>query len=83
MILSGIKIVGISVDKRTQSAPEVQEVLTKYGDKIISRFGVHDVGEKERGLITLNFVGSNEELNQLSNRLNSLDGVKAKYIDME
>lgn len=81
--MSDIRIIGISIDKRTKSAPEVQEVLTKFGDKIISRFGVHDVGEHERGLITLNFVGSDQELNDLKSQLNSLDGVNANSINMD
>ena len=80
--MSDIKIVGISVDKRTKTVPEVQEVLTKFGDKIISRFGVHDVGEHERGLITLNFVGSGEQLEELKNELNSLEGVNASSINL-
>lgn len=80
--MSDIKLVGISIDKRTSSAPKVQEVLTKFGDNIISRYGVHDIGEKERGLITLNFVGSDDSLNNMKNQLNSLDGVVSKSIDM-
>jgi hypothetical protein len=82
-IISDIKIVGISVDKRTKSAPVVQQVLTKFGDNIISRYGVHDVGEHERGLITLNFVGGNESLNQLESELSNLDGVIVKSINLE
>ena len=81
--ISNIKIVGISVDKRTKSAPVVQQVLTKFGDNIISRYGVHDVGEHERGLITLNFVGSNESLKQLESELGKLEGVNAKSINFE
>lgn len=82
-IISDIKIVGISVDKRTKSAPVVQQVLTKFGDNIISRYGVHDVGEHERGLITLNFIGGNESLNQLESELSNLDGVIVKSINLE
>lgn len=83
MKISSIKVVGISVDKRTKSAPKVQEILTKFGDNIISRYGVHDVGEHEKGLITLNFVGGNESLSQLKSELNDLEGVIVKSVDLE
>ena len=81
--MGGIRIIGISVDKRPKSAPKVQEVLTRFGDEIISRYGVHDVGEHDRGLITLNFVGSDERLTQFKNEISSLEGVKIKHIDMD
>ncbi|AAK79295.1 hypothetical protein BJV85_002669 [Clostridium acetobutylicum] len=78
-----LSIVGILVDERTKSASKVQEVLTKYGDSIISRFGTHDPGEKEHGLITLNFRGENERLTSLMHDLEKLDVVKVKSINMK
>ncbi len=82
MYVSGIRIIGISIDKRTKSAPVVQEVLTRFGDQIIARFGVHDIGEKERGLVTLNFVGSDDQLSQLEEQLSTLDGVSVKSMEL-
>ncbi len=82
MYVSGIRIIGISIDKRTKSAPVVQEVLTRFGDQIIARFGVHDIGEKERGLVTLNFVGSDHQLSQLEEQLSTLDGVRVKSMEL-
>lgn len=76
-----MKIVGISIDKRTDSAPKVQEILTKYGDKIIGRFGVHDP-EDEHGVITLNVVADNDYINNLEEEIKKLDGVKMKYMDL-
>lgn len=81
--MSNLSIVGILVDKRTEAAPKVQEVLTKYGDSIISRFGSHDPGEKEHGLITLNFRDKEERLDALTEELKHLDGVVVKAIDMK
>lgn len=81
--MSGIKIIGISVEKRPEIAPKVQEVLTGFGDQIMARFGVHDVGEYDTGLITLNFVGSQDKLNGIIGQLNRLEGVKAKYLEMD
>ncbi|WP_242951724.1 hypothetical protein [Clostridium felsineum] len=81
--LSKLSIVGILVDERTKSAAKVQEVLTKYGDSIVSRFGTHDPGEKEHGLITLNFRGKDESLENMIHDLKELDVVTVKSINMK
>ncbi|MCD2347929.1 hypothetical protein [Clostridium guangxiense] len=78
-----LSIVGIVVDKRTKSAPQVQEILTKYGDSIISRFGTHDPGEREHGLITLNFRDKEETLKAMIDDLKNVDAVVVKAIDMK
>ena len=78
-----LSIVGILVDKRTKSAPQVQEILTKYGDSIISRFGTHDPGEMEHGLITLNFRDKEEKLKAMIHDLENVDAVVVKAIDMK
>ena len=40
-----LAVIGISLRNRRKQAPEVQEgVLTKYGDLILARSGVHDPG---------------------------------------
>jgi hypothetical protein len=78
-----LSIMGILVDKRTKSAPRVQEVLTKHGDSILSRVGMHDPGEEEHGLITLSIRDTGEKIQQLSEELESLDGVDVKVIDMK
>ncbi|EMT38027.1 hypothetical protein SAMN04244560_02298 [Thermoanaerobacter thermohydrosulfuricus] len=46
-----IYIMGISVEKRSEFGPKVQEVLTKHGDQIIARFGIHD-SQNGSGFIT-------------------------------
>lgn len=81
--MSNLGIMGILVDRRTESAPRVQEVLTKYGDSILSRFGTHDPGEKEHGLITLNFRDNEEHLKSLERELEHLDGVTVKTMYMK
>ncbi|RNC62837.1 MAG: hypothetical protein AWM53_01860 [Candidatus Dichloromethanomonas elyunquensis] len=81
--MSHLSIVGILIDKRTKSAPKVQEVLTKYGDSILARFGTHDPGEKEQGLITLNFRDKAERLQALEQELEHLDGVIVRSITIQ
>jgi putative iron-only hydrogenase system regulator len=78
-----LSVMGILVDKRTKSAPRVQEILTKYGDSILSRVGIHDPGEEEHGLITLNVRDKSEVLSSLSEELKSLEGVQVKMITMK
>ena len=80
--MSDLSIMGILVDKRTESAPKVQEVLTKFGDSILSRVGIHDPGEEQNGLITLNLRENYERINLLTKELESLKGVKVKTIQM-
>lgn len=80
--MNTLSIMGILVDKRTKSAPRVQEILTKYGDSILSRVGIHDLEEQDNGLITLNIRDKNEKISALSQELESLEGVQVKSVIM-
>ncbi|MCX7920421.1 MAG: hypothetical protein N3B21_00135 [Clostridia bacterium] len=81
--MESLSIMGILVDKRTQSAPKVQEVLTKHGDSILSRVGIHDPGEEQHGLITLNVRDKKDRIESLAKELESLEGVMVKTITMK
>jgi hypothetical protein len=74
---------GILVDKRAHSAPKVQEILTRNGDSILCRVGLHDPGEEQHGLISLNLRDTSEKIDQLAKELESLDGVVVKTIYMK
>jgi hypothetical protein len=74
---------GILVDKRTKAIPCVQDVLTKNGDMILSRFGLHDPGEEEHGLITLNIREDKCVVEKLEHELGAIDGVLVRMIAME
>ncbi|HEY9062354.1 MAG TPA: hypothetical protein VIO64_17920 [Pseudobacteroides sp.] len=78
-----LTIMGILVDRRTESAPKVQEILTKFGDSILSRVGIHDPGEEDHGLITLNIRDREEKIHSLSKELESLKGVSVKTVNMK
>jgi len=69
--------VGILVDERACQAPEVQEVLTRHGSRILSRNGIPDPG-RERGIITLTLQASDEERASLEQDLSSISGVATK-----
>ena len=81
--MRNLTIVGIMVDKRTDAAPKVQEILTRYGDNIIGRFGLHDPEEEQNGLITLNERGEQDLIDKLLGELSSLEGVKVKSMEMK
>lgn len=78
-------IMAILQDNRTQSAPKVQEILTKYGCSIKVRLGIHEVDEKQcstEGLIILQLCGTEEEIQKLEEELNSLERVNAKRVTL-
>lgn len=75
-----LSVMSIKVDKRTDSAPKVQEILTKNGDMIIGRFGIHDPGEVDHGLITLNIRGDMRKVNEMMEELNGLRGVSTNHM---
>jgi len=72
-------LMGIVVDRRKTQAPNVQEVLTKYGDIIKSRIGLHEgYTDENNGFIILTLLNSEEKIKELKSELCELDGVKAK-----
>lgn len=74
-----ICIVGILVENRASRAPEVQQVITKYGSQIISRSGIPDPA-KERGIITLTMETRAGEAQMLVHDLQRLPGVTANWM---
>lgn len=77
-------IMTLLLNNRIQNAIKLQEVLTKSGCLIKVRLGIHEAGEvcSNEGLIVLQLTGSTEELTMLEKELNSVDGVKAKLVEI-
>ncbi len=69
-----ICIVGIMVDHRATRGPEVQEVLTRYGDSILSRSGIPDP-TKGRGIISLTLQVDENGRKSLEKDLHDVPGV--------
>ena len=71
-----IAIVGVIITNRT-IVPEVQSVLSDFGDIIIGRMGVPD---KANGInaIALIVEGENEQLSAMTGKLGRLDSVSVK-----
>lgn len=71
-----LAIVGVIITNRT-IVPEVQSVLSDFGDIIIGRMGVPD---RANGInaIALIVEGDNEQLSALTGKLGRLDSVAVK-----
>ncbi|MGB9803520.1 hypothetical protein [Desulfofundulus sp.] len=76
-----ICVVGILVDGRADRAPEVQQVLTRHGSKILSRSGIPDQSRK-RGIITLTMEADESERRMLERDLQQIDGVVVKSVTL-
>lgn len=76
-----IRIVGILVEKRASQAPEVQDVLTRYGSRILMRCGIPDPG-RERGIITLTMQAGEDEYRIMENDLQQIEGVSVKSVSL-
>ncbi len=76
-----IASVSILVKERGTHVKEVNDILTRHGDRIIARLGVH----LERagitpygGLITVIVEGTAADINTLTDELDTLYGIVAK-----
>jgi hypothetical protein len=78
-------IVGIRIDNRIDNAVKLQETLTKNGCKIKTRLGLHEVSSDacaNDGIIVLQPYGNKEDVEALVKELNDLEGITARYIDL-
>ena len=75
------RIVGVHITDRATRAGEVQNILSKYGKNIRTRLGLHEISEDSaspNGLVVLEVVGSNQEIDALSDELRRLKGVQVQ-----
>jgi hypothetical protein len=75
------RIVGIHITDRATHAGEVQQILSKYGKNIRTRLGLHEISEdaaSPNGLILIEAVGSNQEIDALSDELRRLKGIQVQ-----
>ena len=83
--MSSYYIIGIRVDNRVANAVKLQEVLTKDGCNIKTRLGLHDTSGDEcatDGIVILQPYGEENEVKSMVEDLNSLEGIKARLIDL-
>jgi len=79
------RLMAIKVNGRNSKAPHLQEILTKHGCLIMTRVGFHESGEVDRcsveGIILLQLIGKEDEINSLYNDITGLEGITAKFIE--
>lgn len=76
-------IIGIKLEQRNEHSKSFQKILTKYGCDISTRIGFHDSDNNSCanfGLILLNFIGSEENLINLSKELIKINNLKLKIM---
>ena len=81
----GRRVLLILVGKRTDAAVNVQKTLTGWGCLIKTRLGLHeDVLShcSEHGLIFCELVGDPEKQEELTRKLNLIQGVKAQLVSL-
>ncbi len=77
--MQNFSIMAVIVDNRSKCAPKVQEILTRYGEGIISRLGIHET-EQNNGIISLNINKGDEFVRDLTDELMQLEGVQVKTL---
>ena len=68
-----IAIIGIIV-KNIESVPKLNKILSEYGEHIIGRMGIPHK-EKETNIITIVIESTQEIIDNLSNKIKTLDGI--------
>lgn len=82
---SGV-VMAIYQGKRSESAVQVQDVLTKYGCSIHVRLGLHDAGPdfcSNAGLMLLQLSGSCAVAEEMKAALEKIADVKVKYMTLD
>ncbi|MBE3576207.1 MAG: CopG family transcriptional regulator [Limnochordales bacterium] len=70
-------VVGIVVERRKETAPLVNQLLTEFGDIIVGRMGV-PYREAGVSVIALIVDGTTDEIGALTGRLGQIQGVTVK-----
>ena len=76
---SRIGVIAILVEKREESVPRVNELLTEFGELIIGRIGV-PYREREVNIISLIVEGTTDQLSTLTGKLGMVPGVRTKSL---
>lgn len=76
--MNRIGIVGIVIENRADKADDVQSVITRYGDAIISRMGVPSFN-RYTGIITIALEADRAKVSHFVSELEAVEGVSANY----
>lgn len=69
--------VGVIIHNRKKAAPEVNNVLTAFGELVVGRMGIPHV-KRELSVIVLIVNANTDELGALTGKLGKINGVSVK-----
>ena len=69
--------VGVIIHNRKKAAPEVNNILTEFGDLVMGRMGIPHL-LKELSVIVVIVNATTDELGALTGKLGKVDGVSVK-----
>lgn len=79
-------IMGVRLENRSESAVEVQKILTEFGCSIRTRLGLHDQEEtgvcSPSGILLLQLCADDDTAKNLEIALQAVPGVTARLIDL-
>jgi hypothetical protein len=78
-------ILVVLIGGRKDAAVTVQKVLTGWGCTIKTRLGIHDGvldNCSDEGLLIMELVGTKEQNDELTRKLNLIDQVKAELVNI-
>ncbi|MGI6491292.1 MAG: hypothetical protein ACOX0T_02555 [Pelotomaculum sp.] len=81
MMKKNISICGLLVNEKSHQAPEVQQVLSRYGTLILHRSGI-PYSDCDRGLINITMLATEEELENFKADLEKIAGVKVESLTL-
>lgn len=74
-------IMVIIVENRDSKAPDVQEILTKFGNIINARLGLHE-NDFNEGKIILDLADDVEQIKELSKELQGINGIRVGFMNI-
>ncbi len=80
------QILVVHITDRVSEVAKVQLTLSQSSSIIKTRLGLHTVSEDYNGsggIIVLELLDNKSEIDKLSEKLNSIDGVEAKEIEFK
>lgn len=76
----------VRITDRDHTAVQVQKVLTECGCYVRMRLGLHDEGSGSvcmpSGVLILQLCSEKEQAEELEGKLNAIEGVSAKLVDL-
>ncbi len=74
----------MSVENRRDNAEKIQQTLTTHGCEVKARLGLHEAGNvcAEEGLIIIQLVPNDKDVDAFIKDINAIEGVNAKLVEL-